>query len=69
MTNPTEPLFHSQITDSLSDNHQKAFISIYCDNCEEMLHAGNNECMQPWFEYESGNFCVSCFLIKFDDLL
>jgi len=64
-----EPFFHSQIKDGLHSWHPKALTSIYCNSCNEILHCANNECMQPWFECEAGNFCVDCFLYEFDEIL
>lgn len=61
----TEPLIHSHITDCLPVDHPLAFETIYCAcpncACQEMLHAGNNECMQTWVETGKGTFCVPCF--------
>lgn len=66
-----EPQIHSHITDALPEDHPLADQSVYCDeeNCGEMLHAFNNECMQTWVETGVGNFCALHFLRLWDDVL
>ena len=58
-----EPKIHSHITDSLEACHPLAFKNVFCsnNNCKEMVHAFNNECMQTWVETGKGNFCILCF--------
>ena len=57
-----EPKYHSYITDGLPKEHRFAFESIYCSLCGNMVHAFNNECMCPWFEFANGDvICVDCF--------
>lgn len=58
-----EPLYHSGITDGLfeKNNPLRNTDSLYCNRCGEMLHASNNECMQPWMETGKGNYCLYCF--------
>ena len=58
-----EPLIHSHITDCLPDDHPLCYETVSCDKCGVMVHAGNNECMQTWFETDQGNFCSKCFKI------
>ena len=58
-----EPIIHSHITDCLPDEHPLAHEDVCCDSCHNSVHAGNNECMQTWFEMKDGNFCTSCFKI------
>jgi hypothetical protein len=58
-----EPLLHTGITDALPDDHPLAWTTVYCDwpRCGAMLHAVNNENMQPWIEAGNGSYCVHCF--------
>lgn len=56
-----EPVIHSHITDELPKDHPLAAKAVVCDNCDELLHAENNECMQTWVESGQGNFCLLCF--------
>lgn len=56
----TEPKIHSHIEDSLPATHPLAFVQVHCDECDELVHAGNNECMQTWFEFVDANVCASC---------
>lgn len=56
-----EPIIHSHITDGLPDNHKLAYSSLFCECCNENLHASNNECMQTWVETGKGNYCLACF--------
>jgi len=59
-----EPLFHSGITDELPEDHPLAQEGIFCQVCREMVHAGNNENMQPWLETDSGAYCPLCYMKK-----
>jgi len=59
-----EPLFHSHASDVLSDDHPWAFKQVYCKDCEELVHAANNECMTTWMEYRGHAFCFPCFVGK-----
>lgn len=61
-----EPLIHTGITDVLPDDHPLAWKHVYCDCGHgpvrgELLHASNNENMQPWVETGAGNFTLKCF--------
>lgn len=57
-----EPLIHSDITDCLPENHPLAYETIYCKSCGEMIHCGNNECMQTWVEIDLKTYyCLNCF--------
>ena len=57
-----EPKYHSYITDGLSKKHPLAFKSVLCSECQKMVHAFNNECMCPWFEFIDGKIiCIDCF--------
>lgn len=55
-----EPRIHSHITDVFPDDHPLAYKNFGCEHldCDALLHAGNNECMQTWIETGIGNFCV-----------
>jgi len=56
-----EPKIHSHIEDCLPDNHPKALEDIHCENCTDLVHANNNECMQTWIETGKGAYCFHCF--------
>lgn len=65
-----EPSIHSHLTDVLPDDHHLANKTVYCQDCHEMLHCENNECMQTWVEFPlrsdrgqviGGNYCIKCF--------
>ena len=56
-----EPILHSHVSDVLPDDHKLAFKQVNCNKCKELVHAGNNECMQTWFETEYGNYCTNCW--------
>lgn len=51
---------HDHAEDALPNAHPLAFEDVFCKRCGEMLHAGNNECMQAWVETGKGNYCVEC---------
>src|SRR6185295_17182832 len=55
-----DPVIHWAI-DSLPDIHENAFETLYCKKCNSMIHAFNNEVVQPWVESGEGNYCVKCF--------
>lgn len=59
-----EPLIHSHIADGLPLKHYLANKSVFCDTCNEIVHAYNNECMQTWLETDNGNFCTHCFKLS-----
>lgn len=58
-----EPKIHSHIEDCLDDDHPLAFEQVRCAKCGELVHAGNNECMQTWVETGQGNYCVVCWSV------
>jgi hypothetical protein len=60
-----DPILHTHVEDTLDDAHPLAWTTIYCDDCSEMIHAGNNECMDAWVETGKGNFCLSCFAKRY----
>ena len=62
-----EPLLHTNITDELPWEHPLAREALWCKRCDAMLHASNNECMQPWVETGGGPFCVPCFAAVYDE--
>lgn len=49
-----EPLIHSHIEDCLPEDHKFSHETIYCTDCERMVHAS-------WVETGKGNYCVPCF--------
>lgn len=55
-----EPIVHSTITDCLPEDHPLAHEEVFCADCKAMLHAFNNECMQPWLEFPDANLCWEC---------
>ena len=61
-----EPLLHTFVEDIIPDwQNDKLVESIYCKECEKMLHCTtNNECMNIWIETKGGNFCLECFVKK-----
>jgi len=58
----TELLIHSHLEDMLPDDHPWAFAAIYCPRCDKMLHAGNNECMSTWVEFDGKVLCLMCLV-------
>lgn len=56
-----EPRIHSHIGDGLPEGHPKAYEHFGCENCEDLVHANNNECMQTWIETGKGDFCMQCW--------
>ena len=61
MNEKHEPLIHSHITDMLPEDNPLAYETVYCEVCEHMVHASNNECMTTWVESGLGNYCLDCF--------
>ena len=59
-----EPIFH-YFDDCFPDDHKLAWETIYCVNCREMVHCGNNETMQAWFETGVGALCLTCFWLSY----
>lgn len=69
MTNPNErfwvePIFHSNVTDVLPENHPWAYENVNCKDCGNIVHCCNNECMETWLEYAGHAFCIECFITK-----
>jgi hypothetical protein len=56
-----DPILHSHIEDVLPEDHPDAYKTLSCVECNRMIHAINNECMQTWIESGKGNFCLKCF--------
>lgn len=56
-----EPIIHSHLTDGLPTFHDLADCNVYFDQCEVMVHCGNNECMQTRVEFDGYNLCSRCF--------
>lgn len=63
-----EPVIWSHITDGLPEDHPLAYETLYCVTCREMLHAGNNECMQTWVETGKGPYCIEDFVEAIKDV-
>lgn len=63
-----EPIIHSHLSDELEEAHPRAYDAVFCDLCNEMLHASNNECMQTWVEWYDLNICFTCFINNIEDL-
>jgi hypothetical protein len=57
-----EPLIHSHVTDVLPEDHPLAYDQVSCQVCGALVHAGNNECMQTWIEWDCEIVCMKCFL-------
>ena len=55
-----EPSIHSHIEDGLPYNHAWAFEHIACPCCNALVHAGNNECMTTWLEWNGYAICIKC---------
>ena len=60
----TEPIFH-HFDDCFPDDHKLAYETTYCVNCHGMVHCGNNETMQAWFETGIGAVCLTCFWLSY----
>lgn len=56
-----EPRIHSHIEDMLPHAHPLAYAHTNCAKCGDLVHAGNNECMQTWVETGQGCYCLQCF--------
>jgi hypothetical protein len=56
-----EPQIHSFNTDVLPGEHSWAVKTVMCGRCNSMVHAFNNECMQPWVEFDGRALCMPCF--------
>lgn len=56
----TEPLIHSHIDDGLPDGHRWQWEQVHCKSCGDLVHAGNNECMETWFEFGDAAACAEC---------
>lgn len=57
-----EPKIHF-VFDDLPADRVDAYARIECERCDELLHASNNEQMQPWVETGKGNYCFTCFIM------
>lgn len=55
-----EPLIHSHESDCLPGKHPLANATVHCGNCKLMVHAFNNECMNPWVEWRGKVLCIEC---------
>ena len=55
----TELRFHS-FEDCLPEEDTRAFTSLHCKDCRDIVHAGNNETMTAWFDTALGPVCLGC---------
>ena len=54
-------IYHGWDEDSLSTKDIRKNDDIYCSVCDKMVHAGNNEMMCPWYDFEEGKvICCDC---------
>lgn len=60
-----EPVFHF-FDDCLPETDQRAYDSIYCRDCSELVHAGNNETMTAWFDTGIGEICLGCVYRRYE---
>ena len=60
-----EPRFN-YFEDCLPDSDPRAEKSLFCFDCNRMVHAGNNETMDAWFDTALGAICLHCFMKRFD---
>ena len=60
-----EPSIHSHVEDGLPYNHAWAFDHISCPVCDALIHAGNNECMTTWLEWNGLAVCIKCASVFF----
>ncbi len=51
-----EPIIHSHVTGSLSEDHPLAYEKVFCMNCDKMVHDSINECMAMWVEGNGYSF-------------
>jgi hypothetical protein len=59
-----EPQFHF-FEDCLPELDIRAYQTIMCVDCTDMVHAGNNETMQAWFDTVIGAVCLECFTKRY----
>jgi hypothetical protein len=64
----TEPVFHIYTPDSLSDDDPRSWESIYCTDCQLLVHSRPNQCMDNWADTEFGALCLVCLTNKLDQL-
>jgi len=63
-----EPRFHF-FEDCLPESDIRAYQSIMCVDCNDMVHAGNNETMNAWFDTALGAICISCFTDRYKSVV
>jgi hypothetical protein len=56
----SEPVVHNFNADCLPEEHPWAHKTVLCGHCGQMVHAFNNECMQPWVEWNGKVLCADC---------
>lgn len=54
-----EPRFHS-FDDCLPEDDSRAYDTLYCQDCRQIVHASNNETMRAWFDTGIGPVCLAC---------
>jgi len=62
----TEPVLHTFISDCLPDDDPRAWMSIRCVDCRDVVHSIPNECMSPWADTEAGPMCWGCLTKELD---
>jgi hypothetical protein len=60
----TEPRFHF-FEDCLPESDTRSYECIWCVDCVDLVHAGNNETMQAWFDSVIGAICLDCFTNRY----
>ena len=62
-----EPKFHF-FADCLDDRTDlRAYTSIHCVDCYEIVHAENNETLSAWFDTKIGCVCLECFTKRYNE--
>jgi hypothetical protein len=56
-----DPVFHGRLSDGLPETHPLANETVSCVRCNRMVHAWNNEMMEPWVEFQWKALCWPCF--------
>ncbi len=59
-----EPRFN-YFEDCLPESDPRAYQSIQCVDCTGLVHAGNNETMDAWFDTVIGAVCLECFTKRY----
>ena len=59
-----EPVFHF-FADCLPETDPRAWTTLYCVDCDKMVHSIPNETMDAWFDTRVGPVCFDCFASAF----